>query len=134
MVIPSALDTIQIPQLTITTYLSSYFLLALSGSKESIQRLSLIFLGQVEGMFVDLTRPCDACGKVPTKEQPNQACHIRSRGAFGDDAEDNLLSMCAICHHNQHLFGWKRFLNENQFLRQKLAQKGWRIGENFWSS
>lgn len=73
-------------------------------------------------------RPCDACGKCSTKEYPNQACHIRSKGAFGDDIENNLLTMCPLCHHNQHLFGWKRFLSENEFLRQKLAQKGWRIG------
>ena len=75
-------------------------------------------------------RRCEACGKLSTKENPNQACHIRSRGAFGDDTEDNLLSMCALCHHNQHLWGWKRFLDENPFLRIKMAQKGWRIGNN----
>lgn len=75
-------------------------------------------------------RNCEGCGKVSTKDNPNQAAHIRSRGAHGDDVEENLLSLCANCHIFQHAYGWKKFLAEKPFLRQTLAQKGWRIAEN----
>lgn len=75
-------------------------------------------------------RPCYACNKPSTKDSPNQAAHVRSRGASGDDTEDNLLSLCLWCHHFQHTKGWRAFLEKYPFLRQRLAQMGWRIGDH----
>lgn len=72
-------------------------------------------------------RPCDACGKVSTKDQPNQACHIRSRGAFGDDTFDNLWTGCYICHELQHK-SWNKIFEKYPFFRQVIYNKGWTMG------
>lgn len=72
-------------------------------------------------------KPCDGCGKHSTKNSPNQAAHIKTRGSGGDDKPYNLLSLCVFCHHEQHLKGWRKFLENREFLRQKLWQMGWRI-------
>jgi 5-methylcytosine-specific restriction endonuclease McrA len=42
---------------------------------------------------------CQNCG---TSERL-QVHHIRSRGALGDDAAENLTTLCAGCHRQLHL-------------------------------
>jgi 5-methylcytosine-specific restriction endonuclease McrA len=42
---------------------------------------------------------CQNCG---TSERL-QVHHIRSRSALGDDAAENLITLCADCHRQSHL-------------------------------
>ena len=42
---------------------------------------------------------CQDCGAA----QNLQVHHIRSRGQLGDDAEENLITLCARCHRARHL-------------------------------
>ena len=41
---------------------------------------------------------CQYCGS----RRDLQVHHIRSRGLLGDDAEDNLITLCATCHQRIH--------------------------------
>jgi 5-methylcytosine-specific restriction endonuclease McrA len=45
---------------------------------------------------------CQNCG---TSERL-QVHHIRSRSALGDDAAENLITLCADCHRQSHLSYW----------------------------
>lgn len=67
---------------------------------------------------------CQACGKANS----SNPAHIKSRGAGGDDTDNNLLALCFNCHRAQHDYGWSYFLNEHPKLRIILKQKGWIIG------
>jgi 5-methylcytosine-specific restriction endonuclease McrA len=42
---------------------------------------------------------CQNCGA----SERLQVHHIRSRGALGDDAAENLITLCADCHSRLHL-------------------------------
>ena len=42
---------------------------------------------------------CQDCGTA----RDLQVHHIRSRGRLGDDAEENLITLCAACHQARHL-------------------------------
>jgi 5-methylcytosine-specific restriction endonuclease McrA len=41
---------------------------------------------------------CQTCGR-PDRLQVH---HIRSRGRLGDDADENLITLCADCHSDIH--------------------------------
>ena len=41
---------------------------------------------------------CQDCGRTSDL----QVHHIRSRSQLGDDAEMNLITLCARCHQNAH--------------------------------
>jgi 5-methylcytosine-specific restriction endonuclease McrA len=41
---------------------------------------------------------CQDCGTA----RELQVHHIRSRGQLGDDAEENLITLCAGCHRARH--------------------------------
>jgi hypothetical protein len=72
-------------------------------------------------------RPCDSCGRGSSIEYPSHPAHIKSRGSGGNDEEENLLSFCAKCHHNQHLMGWHKFVGSNLKLIETLDKKGWTL-------
>jgi 5-methylcytosine-specific restriction endonuclease McrA len=42
---------------------------------------------------------CQHCGA----RKDLQVHHIRSRGLLGDDAEENLITLCALCHRRLHI-------------------------------
>jgi len=42
---------------------------------------------------------CQNCGTA----RDLQVHHIQSRGQLGDDAEENLITLCAACHQARHL-------------------------------
>ena len=42
---------------------------------------------------------CQDCGAP----RDLQVHHIRSRGRLGNDAEENLITLCAACHRARHL-------------------------------
>ena len=44
---------------------------------------------------------CQRCGSLCELE----VHHIRSRGLLGDDAAENLITLCARCHQEVHLLG-----------------------------
>ena len=65
------------------------------------------------------TQPCVIAGRRPTIAgyqllephqccTPVEGCHVRSRGAGGDDRA-NLVSMCRSMHTQQHAIGIKSF-------------------------
>jgi len=66
--------------------------------------------------FRDL--PCVVCGK----SAPSDPCHITSVGAGGDDAPENLISMCRTHHREQHDKGWNWM--EVQYYNLKLILRG----------
>jgi 5-methylcytosine-specific restriction endonuclease McrA len=41
---------------------------------------------------------CQDCGT----SQDLQVHHIRSRGQLGHDIEENLITLCAVCHRTRH--------------------------------
>ena len=75
------------------------------------------------------SKPCDVCGKKPTKDYPNQACHIGTRGAFHDDAEDNLYTGCLEHHQMQGKEGWVRMFEKFPKFKELIESKGWGINE-----
>ena len=42
---------------------------------------------------------CEYCGK---KNCYTNTHHIKSKGAGGDDTEDNLIELCGVCHRKVH--------------------------------
>jgi len=42
---------------------------------------------------------CQDCGTAKNL----QVHHLRSRGRLGDDAEENLITLCAGCHRARHV-------------------------------
>lgn len=42
---------------------------------------------------------CEYCGK---KNCCTNKHHVKSKGASGDDIEDNLIELCGICHRKVH--------------------------------
>lgn len=69
-------------------------------------------------------RPCDACGKLSTKDNPNYACHIKTRGSFGDDVFENLYTGCLLCHDLQGK-SWYKIFEKYPFFKQYIYSKGW---------
>ena len=47
----------------------------------------------------DKKHNCEYCGK---KNCWTNKHHIKSKGASGDDTEDNLIELCGICHRKVH--------------------------------
>ena len=47
----------------------------------------------------DKKHNCEYCGK---KNCYTNTHHIRSKGAGGDDIEDNLIELCSNCHRKSH--------------------------------
>lgn len=70
--------------------------------------------------------PCIIC-----KQYPTDPCHIRSRGAGGDDVPDNLISLCRSCHIIQHQYGLVAMAEKYPQFRWVLENKGWKIVERF---
>lgn len=71
-------------------------------------------------------KTCVVCGSFPT-----EPAHIKSRGAGGDDAIDNLMSLCRRCHSEQHTIGWITFSKKYCAVKESLLQKGWTVNEQF---
>lgn len=93
--------------------------------KERVKMISLFkrkrkinedVLQQVRDMrcLVCNTTPCDPC-------------HIRSRGAGGDDDLNNLMPLCRACHRLQHAVGLVRFARTHGAVKDALWAKGWEI-------
>lgn len=62
---------------------------------------------------------CIACGSLP----PVDADHITTRGAGGDDTEDNLMPLCRKCHTLRHKLGIKTFANRFFSVKRFLILK-----------
>lgn len=56
------------------------------------------------------------CGKPATEIH-----HVRTRGAGGDDDDENLLALCSECHRGVHDLGWKTWGFMHPWLQTKLA-------------
>ncbi|MHB8412151.1 MAG: HNH endonuclease [Candidatus Acidiferrales bacterium] len=52
---------------------------------------------------------CQNCGS----SENLQVHHIQSRGRLGDDALENLITLCACCHRDVHLKFHRTTSNEN---------------------
>jgi 5-methylcytosine-specific restriction endonuclease McrA len=86
----------------------------------------------VDASVLDMVRKrnCEVCGKRATAAEPSQACHIRSRGAGGDDTWENIYAGCAECHHLQHLKGFAYMFEKYPFFKQVVYHKGWYLDGN----
>lgn len=62
--------------------------------------------------------------------KPSDPAHIRSRGAGGDDHDDNVVSLCRSHHSEQHQVGWVRFVTRYPKVGFALANKGWVVRES----
>ena len=49
---------------------------------------------------------CEVCMHPPL----NDAHHLRTRGAGGDDSPENLMALCRKCHTEWHMIGIKSFV------------------------
>jgi|WetSurMetagenome_2_1015567.scaffolds.fasta_scaffold147530_4 hypothetical protein len=64
---------------------------------------------------------CVLCG------HPSDPAHIRSRGAGGDDIEENLLPLCRRHHQEQHFCGMVSFVRRYIQVELLLIEKGWEL-------
>lgn len=62
-------------------------------------------------------RPCLLCFKRPT-----EAHHVVTRGAGGDDSEENCIALCSVHHREIHKLGVETFADRYQ------AFRAWREG------
>ena len=58
---------------------------------------------------------CEFCGK---KNCWTNTHHIKSKGAGGDDTEDNLIELCGVCHRKVH-----DGIISKQELREKVKRR-----------
>lgn len=65
--------------------------------------------------------PCLVC------RAPSDPCHIKSRGAGGDDTLDNLIQLCRRHHSEQHQTGWVGFLAKYPMVWEHFEKKGWEL-------
>ena len=63
--------------------------------------------------------------------KPSDAAHIKSRGAGGDDAHDNLIPLCRWHHQLQHSMGWAKFTMGWPIVLNALKDRGWEIRREF---
>lgn len=66
-------------------------------------------------------RRCLVCGGY------SDPCHVRSRGAGGDDVVDNLLPLCRSHHTEQHKRGWVGFCEKYPSVELHLNDLGWML-------
>ena len=59
---------------------------------------------------------CEACRRL-SSEAPH---HIRTRGAGGDDSEENLVALCIVCHNLIHKSGREKFCKKYSHLKAKI--------------
>lgn len=62
------------------------------------------------------TFPCSVCHSHGT----TVAHHIKSRGAGGDDVEENLIPLCHVHHSEIHQIGRRSMLNKYPWLSEYL--------------
>jgi len=72
------------------------------------------------------SKPCAACGRAGGSDP----AHIRSRGAGGDDVENNLIALCRPCHTKSHALGWKGFCDLFPRMESVLSGLGWAFDLN----
>jgi predicted restriction endonuclease len=56
-------------------------------------------------------------------------CHIKSKGAGGDDVPENMMPLCRIHHTEQHKIGWVTFAKKYPQVANWLLAHGWSIGD-----
>jgi hypothetical protein len=66
--------------------------------------------------------PCPVCNQVPTDR-----AHIRSKGAGGSWADDNIIQLCRQHHSEQHQGGWIKFIEKYKTIGEVLKSKGWEV-------
>jgi hypothetical protein len=55
----------------------------------------------------------------------SQAAHIKSKGAYGGDTEENLMPLCQNHHEfEQHIIGWVRFRERHPEVASYAELKG----------
>lgn len=67
-------------------------------------------------------KPCIVCGSIPS-----DPCHVKSRGAGGDDASWNVYPSCRRCHSAAHQMGIVTFARKNWSLFEWLLLSGWEL-------
>ena len=83
----------------------------------------------IDPFFLNEVRklPCLCC----SKPGPNEAHHVKSRGAGGGDTYFNLISLCTDCHtmgpNAWHKIGSITFLYRFPWVMSYLVQLGWQV-------
>jgi len=73
--------------------------------------------------------PCAVCLSPP----PNDASHIRSRGAGGGDDDFNVTPKCRSHHMEWHKWGWRKFVVQYPQFKNILSFMGWEMdGDKLW--
>lgn len=70
--------------------------------------------------------PCLVC-----KHTPSDPCHIKSKGAGGEDSYENVVPLCRVHHRLQHTVGWNRFARTHPTVLKALEARGWELCEHF---
>lgn len=65
--------------------------------------------------------PCTACFKTP----PSDPDHLSTRGAGGENSEENLWPLCRKCHTERHKIGLTSFTAKYEQCQATLLLKGW---------
>ena len=78
----------------------------------------------VEYLHYWLANPtCEACGK----QESALPYQIVTRGAGGNDDEDNLLALCFVCR-GYYIEGWRKFIERHVDLADKVhARRFWEV-------
>jgi hypothetical protein len=63
---------------------------------------------------------CLVCGS-----KPSDPAHIQSRGAGGDDTDQNVMPLCRRHHTEQGQIGITTFANKYLSVKLYLESKGW---------
>jgi len=71
-------------------------------------------------------RVCCSCGHIGQVA----GHHIKSKGAGGDDIDENLLPLCQHCHILVHNLGLKKFAEHRPGVKEALSIKDWSFCEH----
>lgn len=64
---------------------------------------------------------CAVCNQIP----PNDPHHLKSRGSWGPDLNENLVTLCRTHHVEIHAYGINKFIGFYPKFEPLIREKGW---------
>lgn len=80
------------------------------------------------------SNPCCACGTKGTDWNPVDPAHVRSFGVTQQDHPSGMVPLCRQCHRIQHAEGWGVFISMYPVVAEVLAELGWEVIRDPFSS
>ena len=74
--------------------------------------------------------PCVACGE--SKDGFVTFHHVKTRGSGGNDNPENLMPLCAWCHHLIHKIGTVEMSKKYESINNWLVKNGWELMAGKW--